>query len=90
MLDFSSQYTHTNFVVLEDNYRSTQAILDLSSILIDNNNERLSKKIAHINKKLTAKSDNKKLLNKPKLFKASNNIEEQNFVLENIKAKQAE
>jgi len=52
MLDFSTKYPNTKFVVLEENYRSNQQILDLSSILIDNNNERLSKKINSINKKL--------------------------------------
>jgi DNA helicase-2/ATP-dependent DNA helicase PcrA len=54
MLDFSTKYQNTKFVVLEENYRSNQQILDLSSLLIDNNNERLSKKIKTINKKLTA------------------------------------
>jgi DNA helicase-2/ATP-dependent DNA helicase PcrA len=54
MLDFSNKYSDTQFVVLENNYRSTQPILDLSSQLINNNEERLSKKISTIDKKLTA------------------------------------
>ena len=54
MLDFSSKYQNTKFVVLENNYRSNQAVLDLASNLIDNNNERLSKKIASVNKKLVS------------------------------------
>jgi DNA helicase II / ATP-dependent DNA helicase PcrA len=52
MLDFSTKYSNTQFIVLENNYRSNQQILDISSQLIDNNNERLSKKISSINKKL--------------------------------------
>jgi len=52
MLDFATNYKNTKFIVLENNYRSNQQILDLSSQLIDNNNERLSKKINSINKKL--------------------------------------
>jgi len=54
MLDFSTKYSNTKFIVLEHNYRSNQQILDLSSQLIENNNERLSNKITSINKKLTA------------------------------------
>jgi len=54
MLDFSTKYKNTKFIVLEHNYRSNQQILDLSSQLIENNNERLSNKITSINKKLTA------------------------------------
>jgi hypothetical protein len=52
MLSFSTKYKDTDIIVLENNYRSTQKILDLSTILIDNNNERLSKKINSIEKKL--------------------------------------
>jgi len=54
MLDFATHYKNTKFIVLEHNYRSNQQILDLSSKLIENNNERLSNKITSINKKLTA------------------------------------
>jgi DNA helicase II / ATP-dependent DNA helicase PcrA len=54
MLDFSTKYKNTKFIVLEHNYRSNQQILNLSSQLIENNNERLSNKITSINKKLTA------------------------------------
>jgi len=54
MLDFSTKYKDTNFIVLENNYRSNQQILDIASSLIENNNERLSNKITTINKKLTS------------------------------------
>jgi len=54
MLDFSTKYSDTKFIVLEHNYRSNQQILDLSSQLIENNNERLSNKITLVNKKLIA------------------------------------
>lgn len=85
MLDFSSKYKNTNFVVLEENYRSNQHILDLSSFLIDNNEERLSKKISSINKKLIASSELKNSTNKPKLFRANSQIEEQTFIINKIK-----
>lgn len=41
-------------VVLKDNYRSTQPILDISRTLIDRNEERLVKKIKGLTKNLTA------------------------------------
>jgi DNA helicase-2/ATP-dependent DNA helicase PcrA len=53
MLDFSNKYKDTKIVVLEENYRSNKQILDLSSALINNNEERLSKKLTFVNKKLT-------------------------------------
>jgi len=46
MLDFSFKYKDTKVIVLENNYRSTQPILDLCSALIENNAERLTKKIS--------------------------------------------
>jgi len=85
MLDFSSKYQNTKFVVLEENYRSNQQILDLSSKLIENNEERLSKKIDSINKKLIANSDLKNSKKTAKLFKANSLIEEQTFIINNIK-----
>lgn len=85
MLDFSTKYPETQFVVLENNYRSTQPILDLSSQLIDNNNERLSKKISTIDKKLLSSGAYKDELELPKLFRAASGIEERQFILENIK-----
>lgn len=85
MLDFSTKYPNTKFVVLEENYRSNQQILDLSSILIDNNNERLSKKINSINKKLISSWELKKSETKPKLYRALNEIDERVFVISRIK-----
>jgi DNA helicase-2/ATP-dependent DNA helicase PcrA len=45
MLDFVSKYPNTQMVVLDENYRSSQTILDLSSELIENNTQRITKKI---------------------------------------------
>jgi superfamily I DNA/RNA helicase len=52
MLDFSTKYKNTSFIVIENNYRSNQQILNTAITLIENNNERLSNKITSINKKL--------------------------------------
>jgi DNA helicase II / ATP-dependent DNA helicase PcrA len=41
MLGFSLRQKNVKIIVLEDNYRSTQAILDTATSLIENNNERL-------------------------------------------------
>lgn len=44
ILDFYNQYKgNIRLIVLEDNYRSTQSILDSAKYLIDNNEERLIK-----------------------------------------------
>jgi len=58
MLDFADQYKkdlHT--VVLTNNYRSTQPILDVSKSLISRNDERLVKKMEGLSKELMASND---------------------------------
>ncbi len=85
MLDFSTKYKDTNFIVLENNYRSNQQILDIASSLIENNNERLSNKITTINKKLTSSWDLKDSKNTPSLFKSNSTLEEQTYIINNIK-----
>ena len=55
MLHFQNQYAQDLLtIVLENNYRSTQPILDASTIVINNNQERLVNKIAGLEKKLIA------------------------------------
>ncbi len=55
MLHFQNQFAQDLLtIVLENNYRSTQPILDLSTILINNNQERLVNKIQGLAKKLIA------------------------------------
>jgi len=85
MLDFATKYQNTEIIVLENNYRSTQWILDLCSNLIDNNNQRLSKKVSTINKKLL--SSNPKFFNikeLPKIIKPQSVELERSFLLESI------
>ncbi|MDP2396018.1 MAG: hypothetical protein Q8S84_03600 [bacterium] len=52
MLDFSTTYPDTKFIVLKDNYRSTQSILDLATNLIQNNSERLINRLTFLTKEL--------------------------------------
>lgn len=60
MLHFASSYKEDLFtVVLTNNYRSTQPILDISKSLINRNEERLIKKIDGLTKELV--SSNQKL-----------------------------
>lgn len=54
MLDFVSKYPTTQMVVLDDNYRSSQEILNLSQNVIENNTQRISNRISWMNKNLTA------------------------------------
>ena len=65
-------------IVLENNYRSTQPILDVCSALIENNNERLSKRISGLEKKLiSSNAELSSLSNLPisNAFCNANNVE---------------
>jgi superfamily I DNA/RNA helicase len=46
MLDFSTQFPQNTIIVLENNYRSIQPILDTCTALIQQNQERLSNRIS--------------------------------------------
>lgn len=85
MLDFSTKYKDTKFVVLQNNYRSTQNILDISKRLIENNNSRLSKKIDSINKNLVSSWKYKTQDISANLYIAKNDIDEKSYILEKIK-----
>ncbi len=55
MLEFADTYSHyLTTVVLTNNYRSTQPILDISKTLINKNEERLVKQIEGLSKDLLA------------------------------------
>lgn len=88
MLDFSSKYSDLEIVVLENNYRSNQPILDLCTHLIDNNNERLSKRIPSLEKKLISSNPKLNMLeNKPTLYTPNTQEEEKAYLLHEIKNK---
>ncbi|MDB5025778.1 MAG: ATP-dependent helicase [Mucilaginibacter sp.] len=54
ILDFTAEYSNAlKIVVLKDNYRSNQHILNISKALIGNNNERLTQQLS-LNKNLEA------------------------------------
>lgn len=84
MLEFSVWFEGTQFIVLENNYRSNQAVLDMSQALIENNNERLSNKIETIDKKLFA-ANSSITLETPTLYRALSDIDEKRKIISDIK-----
>jgi DNA helicase II / ATP-dependent DNA helicase PcrA len=55
MLGFQRSYPDTKLIVLTENYRSSQAVLDISGQIIEQAEDRLVKREASINKNLIAK-----------------------------------
>lgn len=84
MLDFVSKYPTTQMVVLDDNYRSSQEILNLSQNVIENNTQRISNRISSINKNLKAKWECKDK-KENHFYVLENDIKEKLFVYNEIK-----
>ncbi len=78
MLDFANAYTKELMtVVLTNNYRSTQPILDISKTLINANNERLVKKIDGLSKELISSNVKLNKLTEPPLIQEYNSVKEE-------------
>ncbi|MFN5326319.1 MAG: ATP-dependent helicase [Bacteroidota bacterium] len=58
MLSFAKKYPSIKTILLQENYRSTQPILDTAKSLIDKNQERLVHHIEGLNKNLIAGNEN--------------------------------
>lgn len=85
MLDFYTLYPETQFIVLKNNYRSSQSILDISQNVIENNAERLVNRLDFLDKTLTAQSSHKDLtLNASYIL--PDDSSEKIFVYEKIKS----
>jgi len=56
ILEFTAQYPEAKKIVLRENYRSSQGILDASRSLITKNHDRLENRIADITKELHAQT----------------------------------
>ena len=70
MMDFAAAYKKDLLtVVLKENYRSTQPILDISKTLISSNEERLVKKLPGLSKELVAGRESLKQLKHPPVIK---------------------
>ncbi len=70
MMSFANSYKNDLLtVVLTNNYRSTQGILNVSKTIIDKNNERLIRKIEGLSKELVSSNDTiKHLTHKPIIY----------------------
>ena len=64
MIDFKNKY-NPEIILLKENYRSSQAILDLSGCSIRNNKERLINELKGLDKDLIAAGTYSKLVSKP-------------------------
>ena len=78
MLDFAKTYANDLVtVVLTNNYRSTQPILDVAKILINKNEDRLVKKIDGLSKNLIASNLKINTLNNAPILKEYNSQKEE-------------
>lgn len=85
MLDFYTVYPSAQFIVLENNYRSNQAILDTAKTLIEHNEERLINRLEKLEKKLISEGKYKNSKETPTLYQATNDIDERAYVLTKIR-----
>ncbi len=83
--DFDDTYKDTiKRIVLTDNYRSSQDILNISKSLIDNNQERLINYIPGLSKDLQAQGINAKHPVVPQIIEYQNQIQEEVALLNEI------
>ena len=82
IIEFNSKYEPT-LIVLRDNYRSTQSILDLSNILIEKNRQRLVVAIDKLEKKLISRMHYEEI--KPDIIAYYNTIHEEADIFHQIK-----
>ncbi len=92
MLEFANNYQNDLMtVVLSNNYRSVQPILDVSKSLIDRNEERLVKKIANLSKELISSNDRiKHLTHIPEIVAYESQQQEMIGITKTVKQKLAE
>lgn len=83
--DFYLQYkSHIKLIVLKNNYRSHQLILDSSKSVIDNNKNRIANFIENLDKSLVSKNTFDP--NPINLFSANSCLEENYFIANKIKS----
>ncbi len=83
MLDFVLKYPDTKNIVLTQNYRSSQSILDISKNVIENNNQRITSRVSGLDKTLNASSEFKNL-EENYFYLFENDIKEKFFVYNEI------
>lgn len=84
------QYPKTmQALVLKENYRSTQTILDAARGLIDQNQLRLSAQVPNLDKVLLAKGVNADNALKPTLLRFQNEVDQYAYLLAHLRQKRA-
>ena len=83
-------YPNLQYIVLDENYRSSTKILDTAKTLISNNNQRVEKVLANIEKKFLAKGEFKNEKFIPKIIYAKNDSSEKFFIIQEIQKLQKE
>ena len=81
---YDSNVPHIQQVVLTENYRSNQSILDLSKFSIEHNTDRLVNVIEGLTKDLTAAGSLKDDNTAPKVIECLNPLHEELFILKQI------
>ena len=90
ILDFHSKHKEDiEIIVLEDNYRSQQIILDYARELINHNEERLTKEIPNLHKNLTSNTVYQ-VSEEVKLYAYQTQFQEEMGILTQIQAKHKE
>ena len=88
ILEFWQKYRDSiTSVVLKENYRSTQAILDVAKTVIDNNNERLINSLQELNLDKTlvaARQDKINSAEKPVIYEFPNIGQEEMWIVEQL------
>ncbi len=77
-------------VVLTENYRSSQPILDVSKHSIENNDDRLVNVVDGLTKELIASGSLKETTLKPQLVECTNSLHEELMIIKQIEALQVE
>ncbi|MEY4868027.1 MAG: hypothetical protein RIT36_926, partial [Bacteroidota bacterium] len=77
MLVFMKKFQNIKTIMLTENYRSTQPILDISKTLIDKNNERLIKHVPGLDKTLVTGKETLKNSTQLPIIKAWRNAREE-------------
>jgi DNA helicase-2/ATP-dependent DNA helicase PcrA len=87
MKNFADAYSHAlRTIILTNNYRSTQPILDISKASIEKNNERLVNSLPRLSKDLvSANSSINHLLHTPEIFVCKTPDEEMIWITQSVK-----
>jgi DNA helicase-2/ATP-dependent DNA helicase PcrA len=78
ILNFSKEFANTKIITLSQNYRSTQNILDAAQSIIQNNENRYTKKL------VSGRSDLEQVNNHVKLIQCDNTEQEAEFIAQEL------